>query len=266
MKLVLLGTAGFIPTDRAQTACFMLPEMGILLDAGTGLYRMAQHLQTAELDIYLTHAHGDHTLGLFFLFAAYFASQVQAAPELVDATNLAEVVALANQRLHATRLHAPQPVLGQLTQEYTSLQLDWRALQAQEELPGGGRLTTFQVGGSVETGFRLDWPGHSLAYVTDTIASPAAPYLEQIRGVDLLLHECNGPDRLAEMMAKIHHSTTSAAVQVAAVQVAALAGVGRLVLVHKNPIPQWSSAEDLAAAQAIFPNTLMGEDGMQLEF
>ena len=37
MKLVLLGTVGFIPTDQDQTAGLMLPEGCVLLDAGTGM-------------------------------------------------------------------------------------------------------------------------------------------------------------------------------------------------------------------------------------
>ena len=71
MKLVLLGTNVLVPSEEGgQTACYMLPEQGIVLDAGTGLYRLAQHLQTSSLDIYLTHAHGDHTRGLFHLRGA----------------------------------------------------------------------------------------------------------------------------------------------------------------------------------------------------
>src|SRR6266545_3789299 len=70
MKLVMLGTSGFHPTDEGQTACYMLPELGIMLDAGSGLYRASPYLQTASLDIYLTHAHSDHILGLDYLVGA----------------------------------------------------------------------------------------------------------------------------------------------------------------------------------------------------
>ncbi|HOT62947.1 MAG TPA: hypothetical protein PLU93_08795, partial [Treponemataceae bacterium] len=48
---------------------------------------------------------------------------------------------------------------------------------AVEPLPAGGQLTHFPLahqGGS--RGFRLDWPGHSMAYVTDTTATPDADY------------------------------------------------------------------------------------------
>ncbi len=67
MLLNLLGTTGYHPNERRQTACFMLPELGIVLDAGTGMFRVHDHLQTDTLDIFLSHAHLDHILGLTFL-------------------------------------------------------------------------------------------------------------------------------------------------------------------------------------------------------
>ena len=57
MKLVLLGTTGYHANDRRQTACVMLPESGVVFDAGTGFYRTAEYLQTDTLDVFLSHAH-----------------------------------------------------------------------------------------------------------------------------------------------------------------------------------------------------------------
>ena len=69
MRLVLLGTAGYHPNPRRQTLCSLLPECGIMLDAGTGVYRAAEYLTTPELDIFITHAHLDHVIGLSYLFS-----------------------------------------------------------------------------------------------------------------------------------------------------------------------------------------------------
>ena len=68
MKLVLLGTAGYHPSDQRQTACLMLPEQGIVLDAGTGHVSGGDFLMTDRLDIFLTHSHLDHIVGLTYLF------------------------------------------------------------------------------------------------------------------------------------------------------------------------------------------------------
>ena len=68
MKLIILGSTGYHPNELRHTACFMLPEIGVVLDAGTGIFRVRRTLQTPDLTIFLTHAHVDHIVGLTFLF------------------------------------------------------------------------------------------------------------------------------------------------------------------------------------------------------
>src|SRR5262245_7209138 len=72
MTLTLLGTSVYHPGERRHTACLMLPEDGIVLDAGTGFFRVRRHLQTPTLDILLTHAHLDHVAGLTDLLSTAF--------------------------------------------------------------------------------------------------------------------------------------------------------------------------------------------------
>lgn len=259
MRLAMLGTGGFIPTETAQTACYLLPEVGVMLDAGTGLYRMSHYLpETADLEVYISHAHGDHTNGLTWLFASFMLQELRLPS--VDENTISGMMDRSNARLHSVRVHATQITLDTLKNTFEPFHLDWRVLASPEVLPQGGRLTHFSVSQRDEVGFRLDWPGHSLAYVTDTTAGPGGKYIENIRGVDLLLHDCNGPDRMAGLMERISHSTPSAAAQVAA-----KAGVKRLVLIHHNPM-NWSIEEDLGSARRIFANIEIGADGMELDF
>ena len=68
MKLLLLGTGGYHPSELRHTACLMLPTEGIILDAGTAMFRVRDHIQTDSLEILLSHAHLDHIVGLTFLF------------------------------------------------------------------------------------------------------------------------------------------------------------------------------------------------------
>ena len=129
-------------------------------------------------------------------------------------------------------------------------------------MPGGGKLTHFPLqhpGGSL--GFRLDWPGHSLAYVTDTTAVKEADYLEKIRGVDLLIHECYFGDDMPKQAELTGHSCATPVAEVAAA-----ADVGRLVLVHINPLLASDAELDLTAARKIFPKIEIGVDRMELEF
>jgi ribonuclease Z len=260
MKLVMLGTGGFFPTEQAQTACYFLPEHNILLDGGTGLYRVHKYMQTASLDIYLSHTHGDHTTGLYYLFGSYFKKLVDESDLPVNEAYMQNILKRANELLDGTRIHVTAEMLPVLQGQFISLH-DWRLLQASEPLPAGGTLSYFAFNPTrEEIGFRLDWPDHSLAYVTDTIASPEATYIDKIAGVDLLLHDCNLPDSKSTLDNTINHSSTSAVAQVAA-----QAHVKRLILIHPNPVG-WSIEPDLPAACKIFPATEIGRDGMEVEF
>jgi ribonuclease Z len=247
MKLVLLGTTGYHGNDRRQTACMLLPELGVMFDAGTGFYRAADYLQTNSLDIYLSHAHLDHIFGLTILF------DLRAeCPGLDRVTVHGEP-----EKLDAIREHLFSPLLFPVKPPF-----DMQPLAAEERLADGARLTHFPLkhpGGSV--GYRVDWPDRSFAYVTDTIASPTAAYVEKIRGVDLLLHECYFDDDDPARADLTGHSCLTPVMQVAAA-----AGVKRLVLVHINPMMRDDAEMEVHLAQHIFENVEIGVDRMELEF
>jgi ribonuclease Z len=247
MKLVLLGTTGYHGNDRRQTACMLLPELGVMFDAGTGFYRAADYLQTDSLDIYLSHAHLDHCIGLTFLF------DLRAeCPTLDRVTAHGEP-----EKLEAIREHLFSPLLFPVKPP-----LEFQPLAPETRLGDGARLTHFPLkhpGGSV--GFRVDWPDRSFAYVTDTIASPTAAYVEKIRGVDLLLHECYFDDDDPARADLTGHSCLTPVMQVAA-----KAEVKRLVLVHINPMMRDDAEMEVHLAQHIYKNVEIGVDRMELEF
>jgi ribonuclease BN (tRNA processing enzyme) len=245
MNLQLLGTGGYHPSDRRQTACLMLPEVGVVLDAGTGFYRVGQHLCTDELDIFLTHAHLDHVVGITYLFDVIRARPLERITVHGEAAKLA---AVREHLLNEALFPAAPPC-------------EFRELAGEVALPQGGRLTYFAVkhpGGAV--GFRLDWPQRSMAYVTDTTAAVDAGYLEAIRGVDLLVHECNFSDEQAELAARWGHSSVSAVARLAAE-----AKVARLVLVHLDPMAA-EPPVDLSVARKIFLKTTLATDGELVVF
>jgi len=217
-----------------------------MLDAGTSMYRAGEYLAGPELDIFLTHAHLDHVVGLTYLFSVLRAHPLRR----VAVHALPEVLAAVDRHLFSEPLFPARPPMA------------FQPLEASFGLAGGGRLTHFPLvhqGGSV--GFRLDWPGRSMAYVTDTTADAGADYVQKLRGVDLLVHECYFPDSEAAWATKTGHSHTTPVAEVAR-----RAGVNRLVLVHLNPRSTADDPGGLDAARAIFPNTILGEDRMELEF
>lgn len=246
MRLILLGTTGYHPSETRHTACMLLPEHGVMLDAGTAMFRAPRFLKTGELDIFLTHVHLDHVIGLTYLFSVAHLHPLQQVR--VHAT--VERLKAIDEHLFAEPLFPKRPPM------------EFLPLDGDEALPGGGRLTHFPLehqGGSI--GYRLDWPGHSMAYVTDTTASLEADYVERIRGVDLLLHECYFSDAQADWAIHTGHSHTTPVAQVAR-----HARVGRLVLVHMNPLATEEDPIGLEVARAIFPATVLGTDLMELDF
>jgi ribonuclease Z len=246
MKLILLGSGGYFPNGRRHTACLLLPEVGVVLDAGSGMCRIGKYLETDRLEIFLSHAHLDHVAGLIYLINVV-------PPEVVRRSTVHGVAA----KLAAVREHLFAEPIFPLPPPFR-----FEPLGPTCQLPQGGTLRSFPLehpGGS--TGFRLDWPGHSMAYVTDTTAAPTADYVSIIRGVDVLVHEAYFADEANDLPRITGHSSLHSAAQAAAA-----ANVGRLVLVHIDPQIEDDRAFDLGSARSIHPNIELGFDEMEVRF
>lgn len=244
MRIELLGSGGFHPSERRHTLCLFLPELGLMLDAGTAAFRVHGRLRTPELDVVLTHAHLDHTAGLTHLLLLKHQGRpvrvrVHAAPGMIDAVR---------QTVFAEPAF-PVPTID----EFLPLG------DAPAELPHGAELQTFPLdhpGGSL--GIRVNHAGRSVALVTDTTA-PTDATIEQIRGVDLLFHEAYFDESMAPLANESGHCTARQAAETAVA-----AGAKRLVLVHRDPRAV-DDATPLAEARAVYPTADYGEDGQAFE-
>jgi len=246
MRLHLLGTAGYHPNEFRDTPCLMLPECGVVLDAGTGMHRLRDLIQTRTLDIFLTHAHLDHVVGLTYLTGLLYDRPL----DQICVHGEAEKLQAIDEHLFSAFLFPVRPPFS------------WSPLAGPVTLPDGGVVHSFPLrhpGGAV--GYRIRWPGRSLAYVTDATAEPGASYLDEIRGVDLLVHECFFPDGWEQRAALTGHSCLTPVARVAR-----QAGAGQLVLVHINPLAREPDPFGIDKAREIFPETLWGQDGMVIEF
>ncbi len=105
-------------------------------------------------------------------------------------------------------------------------------------------------------------PGLSLVYCTDTIFAESA--INLAKGADLLIHEATFSHEDSGLAFQRQHSTSTMAAQVAAE-----AKVGQLILTHLSPryAPgnRISPKDLLYEARAIFPNTLLAKDFLQIE-
>ncbi|GAB5405154.1 MAG: MBL fold metallo-hydrolase [Aureliella sp.] len=229
MQLHCLGTTGYHPSPSRHTACYYLPEASIVLDAGTAVFRLIQHLRREpkkSLDILLSHAHLDHTVGLTFLIDA------------MAVTDLEEVrIHGEREKIDAVRTHLYHHLLFPVPPEFQFLPFDSSSGTRQI---GDTRIEWFPVehpGGAV--GYVLDLPEDSsgtrkkLSYVTDTVSRVENNYLDLIRGSDLLLHECYFADRLEALAIKTGHSWLGAVTEIVR-----KADCGQTLLIHINPLSE----------------------------
>lgn len=245
MKLVVLGTAGYHPNEHRQTTCVLIPAAGIAFDAGTSFFRLPPHLETDSLDIFLTHAHLDHTVGLTYLLDVLY----QRPLDEVRVHGEADKLAAIRQHLFAKEIFPVQPpYIDHPIQPKVPVE-DATVTHCRLEHPGGSLA------------YRVDWADRSLAFVTDTTATTNASYIDFIRGVDLLIHECNFPDGFSELAEKTGHSCLTPVAQVAR-----QANVGGLVLLHFNPLIPGLESQAIEEALEIFSPIVLAEDGMEIDF
>jgi phosphoribosyl 1,2-cyclic phosphodiesterase len=245
-----------------NTSCIEVLVDGacIILDAGTGIRQLGQDflrrgLTTAE--ILLTHTHWDHINGFPFFAPAYrksYAFTIRAG-HLTEQGGIGSV--LASQMTHPM-FPVPMSVM--------QADLDFRDFRAGE---------SFRIGAGVEvatvplrhpngaTGYRLQFGGRSLAYVTDTEHVPGRPdenVLKLMRDVDLAIYDCTYTDD--EFPSKIGwgHSTWQEGIRLAR-----MAGVRRLAIFHHDPEHDdafMEHVEELARRE--WEGALVARDNMEL--
>jgi ribonuclease Z len=95
LSVAFLGTGGSVPSARRATACVLIRAGGsrILVDAGEGAQR--QMINSTGLiqvdDIYITHFHADHYLGLPGLLKTYDLMERRAPLRIVGPAGLLEL-------------------------------------------------------------------------------------------------------------------------------------------------------------------------------
>ncbi len=183
-----------------------------------GCFARSPFIQTPTLDIFLTHAHLDHIVRVDVFLWIFAKGNVSSAN---GAWQGGKIGCDRRASIFAAYLF---PV---------KIPAEMRPLVQSCRIAGGGTLKHFSLvhpGGSL--GFRLDWPGHSLAYVTDTSSPVAnASYIEHIRGVDLLVHECYFPDGMEERA----HRAPDTAVPAKSRRLRARLAQAAALSVHANP-------------------------------
>ena len=289
LSVVFLGTGGAVPSARRSTASVLVSRGGerLLFDCGEGTQRQMQRsLGLVQVDeIYLTHFHADHFLGLPGLLKTYDLTEREApltvyGPRgLVDLfKTLQRIVGRLRFKLNLVELEQGDwiPLDGAELRSF-AVEHGVRALGyalVEEERPGrfdpeiakdlgvreGPEFAALQRGEHVvgakgtvrpEQVMGESRPGRRLAITGDT--APCRATVEAAEGAELLVHDASFAQEEAQRAADTGHSTVGQAASVARD-----AGVKMLALVHISS--RYHVGKVLEEAREVYEPTVAPRD------
>ena len=299
LSIRLLGTSASRPTIERNVSSLVVHREGetMMFDCGEGTQRqmMRYGISFALEDIFFTHMHADHLLGVIGLIRTMAlqgraerlrlwgprgSNRVLSRAESLGFERTAvpvEIIELAaNQRIDRAGYaittfpvdHRGSPSIG-----YALIEEDRKGrfnpdLARELGIPEGplwgqihrGKAVTLDDGRVIEPSVLVgpQRPGRSVVITGDT--RPCAATIEISRNADLLIHEATFGDEEGERAVETGHSTAREAAQVARD-----AGVRRLLLTHFSARYSRDAFELLREAQQVHSETLIGKDGMEVD-
>jgi ribonuclease Z len=289
LEVTFLGTGASVPSARRSTAAVLIARGGerLLFDCGEGTQRQMQRsLGLVQVDeIYLTHFHADHMLGLPGLLKTYDLTdrevplRVYGPPGLKDLfTVLRPLIGRLGYELELEELRAGERVERDeyVVEPYETAHnvraFGWALVE--DERPGrfdpqaakaagvreGPDFARLQRGEEVEGtagtvapeqvmgGSR---PGRTVVVTGDTAPSPAT--VAAAADAELLIHDASFAEEDAQRAAETGHSTLGQAAAVATE-----AHVKMLALVHISA--RYHVGKVLEEAREVFPGCVAPRD------
>jgi phosphoribosyl 1,2-cyclic phosphodiesterase len=237
----------------------------LMFDAGTGLRYLGNTLASngpasspIDADLFLTHTHFDHVCGLPF-FRPFFQPNNRFR---LWAGHLAEGMTL--RRVLGEFMMAP---LFPVPPQVFRARMEYREFKPGETLaPGPGielRTATLNHPDGA-TGYRIDFGGRSVCYLTDTEHVPGAPdrnILALIHGADLVIYDSMYTDSEYGTYVGWGHSTWQEGVRLCRA-----AGAKRLAVFHHDPEHDDDMLDGVARElEKEMPGSFVAKDGLVVE-
>lgn len=295
----LLGTSASRPTIERNVSSLAIHREGetLLFDCGEGTQRqmMRYGVSFALEDIFFTHMHADHLLGVVGLIRTMALQGRTERLRLWGPRGAARVLKRAEglgferstfpveiEEIEAGQRIArsgyaivayPVDHRGSASLGYALVEEDRKGrfnpdLARELGIPEGplwgqihrGKAITLEDGRVIEPSVLVgpQRPGRTVVITGDT--RPCATTIDVARDADLLVHESTFGDEEAERAIETGHSTAREAAQVARE-----AGVRRLLLTHFSARYSRDAVELEREARSVFAETLIGRDGTELE-
>lgn len=261
------GVRGSLPVSGPQfqkyggnTFCIEVQcgDRHLLFDAGSGLLPASRALLDKGIksyDLFFSHCHYDHIIGLPFFLPIYSAdTNIRIWSGHLDGV-------MTTREMMDSFVRPPWfPVRLEMCRSC----LDFRDFSAGDTLdvaPGitlrTGRLN--HPGNA--TGYRVEWRGKVFAIITDTEHVPGAPLdqnvLELIDGADLFFYDCMYVDGEMEKHRGFGHSSWQHAIRLARA-----AGAKKVGFVHHSPLRTDDEMDDIARQAAeLMPGAFPVPDG-----
>jgi ribonuclease Z len=301
MRVTFLGTSGAVPTTARNPSAIAVEREGhrFLFDCGEGTQRQMMRFETGfdVEQVFLTHLHGDHTLGLPGLLQTLDFNE-RDAPLAVHGPAgtrhlLESLIDVTGDRpSYPVRIHqveAGDVVLDRADYEIRAVDVEHRTAAvgyalvederkgrfdretAEEELgiPPGPKYSKLHAGEPVEhDGRTVDpdevvgppRPGRTLVYTGDT--RPCESVVDAAADADLLIHDGTFAEDMADRAVETAHSTAREAATVARE-----AGARRLALTHVSSRYAGGAGDLETEATAVFDGDrcLVAEDGLAID-
>lgn len=299
LSLTLLGTSASRPTIERNVSSIALVREGetMLFDCGEGTQRqmMRYGVSFSLEDIFFTHFHADHVIGVIGLMrtmalqgrenvlrlwgprgasrhlkrAEQFGVDRLTFPVQIRELEHDENVKRDDYSIVAFDVeHGPGPALGFALVEDDRkgrFHPDQARALGIPEGPMWGRIhrgesVTLEDGRTIAAADIVGPPRKGRTVVLTGDTRPCASTEEKARAADLLVHEATFGDEEAERAIETGHSTAREAAQLAS-----RAGCQRLLLTHFSARYSRDASELESQARSEFANTTIGRDGMEIE-